>query len=156
MSDFNYDQALLLAALAGLAPERHPDPATRERMRAAILDRANASTIHVTRRNGGDWTPLLPGVEVKTLRKDIAAGTQTTLWRVQPGARVPGHPHSREEECLIVEGSIVHDGVEYVAGDFLFAYPGESHKVFESPRGALFLIRGELMPDATVLAKLPR
>lgn len=156
MSEFNYDKALLLAALAGLAPARLPDAATVGRMRAAIIDRANASTVHATRRDGGDWLPLLPGVEVKTLRKDVEAGTQTTLWRVQPGARVPGHVHAREEECLIVEGSIVHDGIEYVAGDFLFAYPGERHKVFESPRGALFLIRGELMPDAAVLAKLPR
>jgi len=107
-------------------------------------------------RDLGDGGARFPGVGVKPRGRAEEAGTRTTLWRVQPGARVPGHVHAREEECLIVEGSIMHDGVEYFAGDFLFAYPGERHKVFDSPRGALFLIRGELMPDAAVLAKLSR
>jgi quercetin dioxygenase-like cupin family protein len=94
---------------------------------------------------------LLPGVTVKTLRRDDR--TQTTLWRVQPGATVPGHVHSHEEECLVLEGSIVHDGVEYFPGDFLLAHPGERHRVFESPRGALFMIRGEPVPTHEAMAR---
>jgi quercetin dioxygenase-like cupin family protein len=139
------DDAPLLAALAGLGDE------VRVRMRASILARAGAASVHAQRLAEGDWLPLLPGVTVKTLRRDER--TQTTLWRVQPGGTVPGHVHSHEEECLILEGSIVHDGVEYFPGDFLLALPGERHKVFESPRGALFMIRGEPVPTPEALAR---
>lgn len=137
---------VLLTALAGLLPEQLPEEGVRLRLRASILARAAGASVHATRLNEGDWQTLLPGISVKTLRRD--ATTQTTLWRVQPGANVPGHVHTHEEECLILEGSIIHAGVEYFPGDFLLALPGERHRVFESPRGALFMIRGEPVPTS--------
>ena len=139
------DDAPLIAALAGLLREQLPAEGVRLQLRATILARATGNnTVHAQRLAEGDWQALLPGISVKTLRRD--ATTQTTLWRVQPGGTVPGHVHSHEEECLILEGSIVHAGVEYFPGDFLLALPGERHRVFESPRGALFMIRGEPVP----------
>ena len=148
------DDAVLLAALAGLLPEQSPDEDIRLRLRASILAQARAAsgaTVHAQRLSEGDWQALLPGVTVKTLRRDER--TQTTLWRVQPGATVPGHVHSHEEECLVLEGSIVHAGIEYFPGDFLLAHPGERHRVFESPRGAVFMIRGEPVPTPDALAR---
>lgn len=147
------DAAVLLASLADLLPEQLPAEDRRLRLRASILLRAAATTgatVHAQRLTEGDWQTLLPGIMVKTLRRDTLS--QTTLWRVQPGATVPGHVHSHEEECLILEGSIQHDGVEYFPGDFLLAHPGERHRVFESPRGALFMIRGEPVPTAEAMA----
>ncbi|KFN41057.1 cupin domain-containing protein [Arenimonas oryziterrae] len=154
MSERSTHDALLLAAMAGLLPEQGPADAVRERLRVDILQRAGAAPINVIRRDEGEWRDLLPGVQIKTLRRD--AQTQTTLWRVQPGGRVPPHVHAHEEECLVLEGRIVHDGVSYFSGDYLLARAGESHRVFEAPEGALFLIRGEPIPDPAVLARLPR
>src|SRR4249919_3300229 len=150
MTDPRADDAILLAALAGILPERQPDPDTAARLRAALLARigaGGAAVVHVIRREQGEWRTLLPGVEIKSLRRDDNSGTQTTLWRVQPGARVPPHVHSHEEECLVLEGVIVHDGIEYFAGDYLLARAGDRHQAFEAPQGALFLIRGELVPE---------
>ena len=147
-------EGLLLAALAGLLPEQEPEAADKLRLRAAIVNKVRKPGTITTRKHEGEWRPLLPGIHVKTLRRDAAAGTETTLWRLQPGARVPAHPHSREEECLVLEGSIVQDGVEYFPGDYLLAENGSRHSPFESPRGALFLIRGELLPDAALLGTL--
>lgn len=154
MSD--QDDALLLAALAGLVPDAEPGADARGRMRAALLAKASkpAPTTHVLRADEGEWKPLLPGIRIKTLRIDREKATQTTLWRVEPGARVPSHAHSHEEECLVIEGSIVQSGIEYFAGDYLLADAGEKHAPFDSPRGALFLIRGELVPDVSVLKRL--
>lgn len=148
-------EAVLLAAIAGLVPDAAPLPEARERMRMqlmASLPKA-APTTHILRREQGKWQPLLPGIHIKTLRRDPVAGTQTTLWRLDPGARVPPHPHKHEEECLVLEGSIVQDGIEYFPGDYLLAEVGERHSAFESPDGALFLIRGESLPDPEVLKR---
>ena len=140
------ENALLLATLADLVPDQAPAPEARDRLRATLMCAIAVPTTHVLRADEGQWLAILPGVQVKTLRRD--EHTQTTLWRVQPGGTVPGHVHSHEEECLILEGSIIHDGVEYFPGDFLLALPGERHRVFESPRGALFMIRGEPVPTS--------
>jgi anti-sigma factor ChrR (cupin superfamily) len=75
---------------------------------------------------------------------DPVAGTQTSLWQIAPGGVIPPHDHIGEEECLIVEGSIVWNGHEYHPGDFLLARPGAHHEPFVSPNGALLLIRSEL------------
>jgi anti-sigma factor ChrR (cupin superfamily) len=125
----------------------------REALRAQLLQRCAVPTTAVLRAEEGEWVPTFEGIKVKTLRLDPVARTQTTLWRIEPGARVPRHPHSQSEECLVLEGSILHQGVEYRAGDFLLAPPGSRHAPFDSPRGALLLIRGEPVPRFGRLAR---
>ncbi len=136
---------VLLAALAGLLPAREPADGVRDRLRQQLMARVSPPRMHVLRAGEGEWKPLLPGVRIRTLRKDEREGTQTTLWRVEPGAKVPPHPHHREEECLILEGSVVHAGVEYFAGDYLLSEAGLDHDTFFSPKGAVFMIRIELV-----------
>lgn len=138
---------LLLAALAGVLPAEVPSSARAGALRDRILAAAARPRTTVVRADEGEWVPFVPGIRIKTLRRDEADGTQTSLWRIEPGAQVPPHPHTREEECLVLEGSVIHDGVEYFAGDFLLAPPGERHQPFLAPRGALLMIRSELIPD---------
>lgn len=154
MSERGEFDDLLIAALAGLVPAQDPPLDARSRMRAGIMAKFAKPGMRVLRKDEGQWQPLLPGIHIKTLRRDPVAGTQTTLWRLDPGARVPAHPHAKEEECLLLEGSIVQDGVEYLPGDYLLAEVGMHHAPFDSPGGALFLIRGEVLPDADQLKKL--
>jgi anti-sigma factor ChrR (cupin superfamily) len=142
---------LLLAALAGVLPPEAPPSARAGALRERILAAAARPRTTVVRADEGEWVPFVPGIRIKTLRRDEADGTQTSLWRIEPGAQVPPHPHTREEECLVLEGSVIHDGVEYFAGDFLLAPPGERHQPFLAPRGALLMIRSELIPDPGLL-----
>lgn len=154
MTDRRADD-LLLAAHAGLLPAQRPDADTARRLRERLLARVTAATAAnplTQRLDEGDWYELLPGIRIKSLRRD--ATSETTLWRVAPGAVVPPHAHSHEEECLILEGSLIHAGVEYFPGDYVFAAAGERHAAFTSPNGALFLIRGEPVPDPARLARL--
>ncbi len=132
---------LLARDLAAL----EPTPAQQARMRARILS-ACASPIVVSRADEGQWRPLLPGVLVRCLHVNQTEGTQLALWRLAAGARIPAHRHTLTVECLVVEGLITHAGIEYGAGDFLFSAVGSSHEIFESPSGAVLMIRGELMP----------
>lgn len=121
------------------------------RMRERIMETAHSSITNVVRADEGEWKNLLPGIRVKTLNFDSESGMQTSLWRLDAGARVPPHPHSKSEECLILEGSIQHDGNLYHQGDYLFAQPGERHKDFISPNGALLMIRGQRIPHKLLL-----
>jgi anti-sigma factor ChrR (cupin superfamily) len=142
---------ILLAANAGLIPELAPAPDARQRMLANIMQRAEAPAMQVVRHSEGKWRDILPGVSIKILREDSSDSSQTSLWRLQPGASVPKHRHSQNEECLVLEGSIVHKGVEYFAGDYLLSPVGMDHDFFVAPQGALFLIRGEIIDKEMLL-----
>ena len=142
---------ILLAANAGLIPEFAPAEAARKRMLANIMERVSVPTMQVIRRDEGQWRNILPGVSIKILREDADERNQTTLWRLQPGASVPKHQHTQNEECLVLEGSIVHADVEYFAGDYLLSPIGMPHDIFFAPKGALFLIRGEHIDKAMML-----
>ncbi|MEO8001315.1 MAG: cupin domain-containing protein [Arenimonas sp.] len=147
------DQCLdiLLAANAGLIPKLAPTEAVRQRMLANIMQRVEVPTMQVTRKNEGQWLDILPGISIKILHENIAEQSQTTLWRLQAGACVPRHQHKQSEECLVLEGSIIHAGVEYFSGDYLLAPVGMPHDVLSAPNGAMFLIRGEIIDKAMML-----
>jgi anti-sigma factor ChrR (cupin superfamily) len=142
---------ILLAANAGLIPELAPANAVRERMLANIMLRIAKPVMQVTREGEGQWIGILPGVSIKVLREDKLDNSQTTLWSMQPGAVVPKHQHNQYEECLVLEGSIVHAGIEYFPGDYLLSPVGMPHENFIAPNGALFLIRGEMLDKAMLL-----
>jgi len=147
------DQCLdiLLAANAGLIPELVPAADVRQRMLANIMQGLSVPAMQVTRKDEGQWLDVLPGISIKILREDAAEKSQTTLWRLQPGASVPRHQHSKDEECLVLEGSILHAGVEYFPGDYLLAPVGMPHDLLSAPKGAMFLIRGEILDKAMML-----
>lgn len=134
------------AAIAGEVRAPALSAERRQAMRARVLAAAATPGTRVLRAEEGEWVEFVHGIRIKTLRRDEDAGTQTSLWRLEPGAKVPPHSHKHEEECLVLEGSIIHDGVHYHAGDFLHALPKARHKPFESPDGALLMIRSELVP----------
>ncbi|MGQ0799123.1 MAG: cupin domain-containing protein [Pseudomarimonas sp.] len=114
-------------------------------MRSRILSSC-PQPLTVSRAEAGEWRQLLPGVLVRCLHVNENEGTQLALWRLAAGARIPAHRHTLTEECLVVEGLITHAGIEYGAGDFLLSAVGSAHEIFESPAGALLMIRGEKMP----------
>jgi len=124
------------------------EPELSARMRARVMASVSAPATDVVRAAEGDWKTLLPGITVKTLRVDREQGTQTSLWRLAAGARIPRHPHSKDEECLVLEGEIVHESKLYGPGDYLYARAGVRHNEFTAPNGALLMIRSELLPSS--------
>jgi anti-sigma factor ChrR (cupin superfamily) len=142
---------ILLAANAGLIPELGPSEASRKRMLASIQQQIVTPSMRVVRRAEGQWHDIFPGVSIKVLQQNHDEQTQTTLWRLQAGAIVPRHQHSLDEECLVLEGSILHAGIEYFSGDYLLSPKGMPHDEFSAPNGALFLIRGEPLSHEMIL-----
>ena len=84
------------------------------------------------------------GVAVRILNKDRERKQFTFLMRLQPGASYPSHPHDGPEECLVLEGEIVVDGVRMKKGDYQRAEPGHDHCDQFSDTGALLYITAPL------------
>ncbi|MDZ3823411.1 MAG: cupin domain-containing protein [Pseudoxanthomonas sp.] len=136
----------LAARLAALMPVPAMPPERRAALRERVLARAGAAGTRVLRGDQGEWRALCPGIQVKSLRRDPVEGSETSLWRLDPGARVPSHGHEREEECLVIQGAVEVDGQTYASGDYLLAGPGVRHAPVAAAQGAVLLIRSGLLP----------
>lgn len=95
----------------------------------------------VTVRAGeGEWLDYAPGVQLKPLWRD--AGDESFLLRLRPGASIAGHPHPRDEECLMLEGEAFIGDILLRAGEFQLAPAGTRHRDLTSDVGALLWVRG--------------
>lgn len=143
--------ALLDALVEAVRPQL-PEAAALQRMRERVLA-ATSQSPDAVRAADGEWKEFLRGVKLKVLHRDADAGVQTALWKLQPGARVPGHAHRIDEECLVLEGHIEMGDVVYGPGDFVFFRRDTRHTGVHTRDGALLLIRGELAPEFNPLTK---
>jgi len=146
------------ALAAALAGELLPAPWPGERraaLRARVLAAARPapSLMQVVRADEGRWLALLPGVAIKFLHIDPRTSTQSSLWRLDRGARIPTHGHDADEECIVLEGSVNYAGQEYRQGDFLLARAGLQHEAFDTATGTTLYIRSELSPALADLAR---
>jgi anti-sigma factor ChrR (cupin superfamily) len=90
----------------------------------------------------GVWEFSSPGVYRKLLHVDAAAGWQSFLLKVEPGAEIPPHAHPILEECLVLEGAFDVGGQTVRKGDLHLGFAGQGHDVIASPGGALLYVRG--------------
>ena len=96
------------------------------------------------RSDAGEWQYLSPGADIKVLWVDQAARTRSFLLRLQPGARVPAHPHPTTEECFVVSGDMVIGDTIFYTGDYHAALAGIKHPVLSSRGGGVVFIRGPI------------
>jgi quercetin dioxygenase-like cupin family protein len=112
-------------------------------VRISIDQPENTETV---RADAVDWMSIWPNVWVKVLRQEPANNLQMVLFRIKPGGVVPAHVHTKEEECLVLEGEI-HIGRHRVgAGDLHIARPGAAHGDITTRAGATVLVRSEIPP----------
>lgn len=89
----------------------------------------------------GEWTPHpLPGIRIKTLSMNRAAGYATVVFDVAPGTRFPPHHHSGAEECFVISGSLFTCGRRFDAGDFVHADAGTDHGELYTEDGCRVLL----------------
>ncbi len=82
-------------------------------------------------------TPV-KGVSMKILLQDKESGLMTALFRWEPGTVLPLHEHVEIEQTYVLEGSIVDEEGEVLAGNYVWRPPGHRH-VARAPKGALVL-----------------
>jgi anti-sigma factor ChrR (cupin superfamily) len=135
--------AVLLRAIAPEAPARAHR--IRDRLIARIASDANAA--RVVGREAG-WLPFVAGADRKILFDD--GRTMTWLVRMAPGTALPSHRHDEgDEECLVLEGTVLVDDIAYAPGDYTLALRGSEHRSVRTDTGALFLLRS---PSSQVLS----
>ncbi len=88
---------------------------------------------------GIEWGPSqFPGIAIKVLYEDKAAGEMTCLLKWEPGATLPMHKHPAIEQSFVLEGSFYdHDGI-CRAGQYVWRKPGSFHET-HSDEGAVIL-----------------
>ncbi|MGH8751935.1 MAG: cupin domain-containing protein [Burkholderiales bacterium] len=132
------------ALLASVAPQAGHGERLRQRVLDTIKQAADNepvphSTIHAQE---GPWIAVAPLVDMKVLRQD--GDSASFLLRVQPGGKLPDHVHLEEEECLVLEGSLLlGEGVMLRAGDYHRAPKGSPHAPACTHTGALLFLRSD-------------
>ncbi len=85
-------------------------------------------------------TPI-PGLRVKHLTSNEAAGYRIVLLSLGANCRFPSHRHARgAEELFVISGDLITEGRTLHAGDFLHAEAGTEHGELWSPSGCLALV----------------
>ena len=111
----------------------------------------------LTIRADEKWNPIAPGVEIKNLYVDDASRTRSFLLRLQPGASLPEHEHSSDEECVMLEGEASLGRIVLRAGDYHAASKGARHGVLSTETGPYCTyVRHSLISIASTCPKRPR
>lgn len=119
-------------ALAEDAPPVAPPPGIRDRLLATVAPLPAVGMLpagHVIRQPGESGfrpTPF-PGVSVRVLHIDRPNRQFACLMRLDPGARLPHHPHAVAEECVVLEGTLQVGGVRMGPGAYQRVAAGVDH-----------------------------
>lgn len=137
---------LTTADLAADLPEVAPPPGVLTALLAAI-DAPPAVPPGYTIRPAADadFHPLpYPGVSMRLLHIDRLANRFSCLLKFAPGGRLPGHPHSSAEECVVLDGTLMVGGVRMNAGDYQRVEAGVTHVEQWSDTGATAFVTAPL------------
>jgi anti-sigma factor ChrR (cupin superfamily) len=143
MADQSFDDRLLVA-LARAAERVVPAPPAGARQR--LLDRLRRLSslppgYSVRTADDEDWVPHpVPGIRMKVLSFNEAAGYATLLLDVPPGTRFPAHHHSGAEDCYVLAGSLFTCGRRLGPGDFIHADAHTRHDELWTDQGCRVLL----------------
>lgn len=148
------EEDLLEAFAEAIAEALSPTSIDQEELadlRARVLSSTTASSHALTETIRGDeigWQESWPRVWMKVLKRDISSGIQFALFRLEAGAIMPEHAHTKDEECIVIEGDLAIGPLFLQAGDLHVAYPGARHPPITTRRGALVFVRSEIRVPA--------
>jgi quercetin dioxygenase-like cupin family protein len=88
-----------------------------------------------------EWTSLeIPGVSMKVLHKEETTGAMAVLTRIEAGAAIPRHFHTKADETVyVLAGDFVEDGVSYGPGAYFAGKAGIPHGPHQTVGGCTVL-----------------
>lgn len=90
------------------------------------------------RADEGEWRDFVPGAQTKELWR--GGSERSMLLRLEPGARIPSHPHPFSEDCLLLEGEAFIGDMLFRPGEFQHAPAGTIHLDLTTDVGALMYV----------------
>ncbi|MBI3447431.1 MAG: cupin domain-containing protein [Acidobacteria bacterium] len=131
------------AALRDL-PLAAPEVAPPASLRARVVERiqqAKQSDVVFALARDAVWTPTgIDGIETRRLFHDEADDRMTMLVRMAAGTTYPGHRHTEDEDCYVIEGDLTLNEVKLKGGDYVRANAGSLHRIVSTEKGCLLLI----------------
>jgi anti-sigma factor ChrR (cupin superfamily) len=123
-----------------LRTEHALSPEASARIKQSLMQKiAESSLVHNVRRDDG-WVNLGKRVQAKVLHDDGIS--LSWLLKLLPGGGLPQHDHADgAEECMVLEGQLRLNGVDFFAGDYQIAHPGSIHHEVSSEQGSLVYLR---------------
>jgi anti-sigma factor ChrR (cupin superfamily) len=148
-----FDEVLLLAFASLAAGSAAPRPEVKQRLLASLGAPPVPAGFAFRFAADADWLPHpVPGIRVKVLALNRAAGYATLLLDVAPGTRFPAHHHAGAEECFVLSGSLHTCDRRMTAGDFLHADADTDHGELWTEEGCRVLL---VVPPEDDLADPP-
>lgn len=141
------------ATAAAALPAAQVTVARAVEIKQRLLERvADADESHLTiPADSGQWKSFAEGVRMKVLRQ--RDGVLSYLLKLQPGARLPAHRHPMDEECIVLEGTLlVGSQTEVGPGGYHLAHQGALHATVSTRTGATIFLRGAVPGVEHVLA----
>ena len=146
------DNALKGDALAGftqnlraIEPPAHRRALLRARILAAVRlgqPLAPPTNLITVQSDQGHWQPVLAGIEMKLLHDH--GKDQSILLRLQAGAKLPAHHHHQDEDCIVLQGTVLLGDIEAEAGTFHLALDGSDHGIVSTTTGCVLYLRTNL------------
>ena len=133
-----------ISALAEALTPVAPRPERAESIKSRVMARVRGSVKFdsLTIRSGeGEWITIAPGVKKKILSYNAEEQVQSFLLRMAPDAVIPAHDHTKDEECLMLEGDVSFGDLRLSVGDYHLARKGSRHGPVSTEKGALAFIR---------------
>ncbi len=98
--------------------------------------------IEAVYKNDGQWRSVNEKVDIKSLFIDAELGAESYLLRFQPEGTIEQHSHGNwNDECIVMEGSVMVGEAEFGPGDFHVAKRGSVHPRLYSPTGCIVFVR---------------
>jgi anti-sigma factor ChrR (cupin superfamily) len=136
-----FDEMVALAFASLTAGTAAPRPEVKERLLASLARPLVPTGFSFRFGADADWlSHPVPGIRMKVLALNRAAGYATLLLDVAPGTRFPAHHHAGAEECYVVSGSLYTCDRRMTAGDFLHADARTDHGELWTEEGCLVLL----------------
>lgn len=149
-----FDPLVALAIARAAASGAAPRPEVKQRLMEALAPPPVPRGFSFRFVGDADWLPYpVPGIRMKVLALNRAAGYATLLLDVAPGTRFPAHHHGGDEECYVLSGSLYTCDRRMVAGDFLHADAHTDHGELWTEEGCRVLL---VVPPEDYLPAPPR
>lgn len=136
-----FDEVLAQALASVAAGGAEPRAEVKQRLLASLAPQPVPDGFSFRSAADADWLPHpVPGIRMKVLALNRAAGYATLLLDVAPGTRFPAHHHDGAEECYVLSGSLYACGRRMAAGDFLHADAETDHGELWTEEGCRVLL----------------
>ena len=136
-----FDPLVALALAGASAGGGAPRPEVKRRLMDLVTAPPVPEGFSFRFAADADWLPHpVPGIRMKVLALNRAAGNATLLLDVAPGTRFPAHHHHAAEECYVLSGSLYTCNRRLAAGDFVHADADTDHGELWTDEGCRVLL----------------